>query len=183
MAILYLKAFHIVFVVAWFAGLFYLLRMFVYFREAEDKPEPDRSILTTQFLLMQKRVFKIIAEPSMGITWTLGVTIICLYGWEWFKMSYWLHAKLVFLFFLSWFHIYCGRLIKKFEAGTNTFDSQQLRMLNEVPTIFLLCIALLAMVKNVLSFAVGISVVLSFGLLIFLGIRFYRKVRQKNPEA
>jgi len=183
MAILYLKAFHIVFVVAWFAGLFYLLRMFVYYREAEDKGEPDRSILTAQFLLMQKRVFKIIAEPAMGITWTLGTTIICLYGWEWFSMSYWLHAKLVFLFFLSWFHIYCGQLIKKFESGTNTFSSQQLRMMNEVPTLFLLCIALLAMLKNLEYFAMAIPVILLFGFLIFKGIKFYKAFRQKNPSA
>ena len=183
MAILYLKAFHIVFVVAWFAGLFYLLRMFVYFREAEDKPEPEKGILCKQFLLMQKRVFNIIAEPAMVITWLLGVTIIFLYGWEWFKISHWLHLKLVFLFFLSWFHMYCGRLIKKFEDGTNTFTSQQLRMMNEVPTMFLLCIALLAMVKNLWSFAMAIPIILIFGMLIFWGIKFYKKVRQRNPEA
>ncbi len=178
MVIQYLKVLHIVGFVAWFAGLFYLLRMFVYYAEALDKKEPERSILKEQFLLMQQRVYKIITLPALNMTWVFGIAMICFYGWDWFKLSHWLHLKLVLLMGLSWYTYYCGDIIKKIESGATIFSSQKFRMLNEVPTLFLLCIVLLAVLKNLEHFAWTIPAVIVFALALYLGVKWYKKIRE-----
>ena len=180
MWILYFKVIHIVGFVAWFSGLFYLIRMFVYYAEALDKGEPDRTILSDQFKLMQDRVYRIITIPALNTTWIFGITMIVMYGWEWFKLSHWLHLKLVLLFGLSYYTYYCGDIVKKISKGEPTFSSQKFRMLNEVPTLFLLCIVLLAILKNLKTFAMTIPAIVLFGLALYLGVKWYKGYRMKN---
>ena len=130
-----LKTFHIIGFVAWFAGLFYLVRLFIYHVEAEQKEEPQRSILNKQFILMERRVYKIIANPGMIITLVAGFSMLYLQP-AWFKQP-WMHAKLTLLFLLVGYHHFCLGIMKKLEKGTNKFGSQKLRMINEIATLFL----------------------------------------------
>ncbi|MBP7274105.1 MAG: protoporphyrinogen oxidase HemJ, partial [Saprospiraceae bacterium] len=124
----YLKALHIVGFVAWFAGLFYLVRIFVYHAEAAEKPQPDCDILSKQFGIMEQRVYKIICNPAMMITFTAGFCMLYLQP-EWLKMG-WMHIKLTLLFLLLGYHLYCKRIIKKFASGDVAFNSFQFRLLN-----------------------------------------------------
>ena len=178
--ILYLKAFHIVGFVAWFAGLFYLVRMFVYSAEALEKAEPERSILSKQFILMEWRVYKIICNPAMVLTWVCGLGMLYLYGTEWLKANPWMHLKLFLLILLTGYHHFCKRIIQKIEKGETTFSSFQFRLLNELPTIFLLSIVLLAVLRNSLNFLYAFLGVLAFGFVLYIFAKMYKKHRAKN---
>lgn len=147
MAILLFKALHIIGFVAWFSGLFYMGRMFVYHAEAFQKEEPEQSILIKQLSLMESRVYKMIMNPAMMITWTAGLTMIFLYGWEWFTVNTWLHVKLVLLFFLSGYHTKCKQIMKELGQKKLTMNSFRFRLFNEVPTIILFLIVELAVLK------------------------------------
>ncbi len=176
------KSLHIVGFVAWFAGLFYLVRMFVYHREAHDEAQPKRDILTQQFNLMEQRVYKIICNPAMMLTWICGLAMIFLYGWEWFKVNSWLHIKLVLLLGLTYYHLWCKKMIIKLENGDFKMSSHRWRLLNEVPTVFLLAIVLLAVYRNALDFAYALAGIMGFMILLMMGVRAYRKARERNPN-
>lgn len=180
MLILLFKALHIVAFVAWFAGLFYLVRIFVYHVEAFEKTEEERAILTAQYSIMEDRVYRIICDPAMNLTWIFGLIMIFLYGWEWFKMSHWLHAKLVLVFFLSGYHKGNRKLIDQLKKGIAPMDSFKFRLYNEVPTLFLLSIALLAVFKNGLNFFYAMLGIVCFGLILFLFAKAYKKSRKAN---
>ena len=115
------KSLHIVGFVAWFAGMFYLVRMFVYFKESELKEEPDRTILTTQYTLMQKRVYSIICNPAMMFTWFCGLAMLYIQGYEWIISQNWLLVKLVLLILLTWYHLFCKKTIRNLETARNLF--------------------------------------------------------------
>ena len=177
------KIVHIIGFTAWFAGLFYLVRMFVYHTEAYDDPQPRQDILKDQFHLMEERVYKIICNPAMTITWIFGLLMIYSNGWDWFKVNYWLHGKLLLVFALSGYQGYCGSLIKKLEKGKAGFSSTQFRLFNEVPTLFLILIASLAVFKNATNpFILVISIIGVIGVLVFF-TRLYKNIRAKNPRA
>lgn len=178
----FFKSLHIVGFVAWFAGLFYLVRIFVYHREAQEENEPKRDILTQQFILMEKRVYKIICNPAMMLTWICGLSMILIYGWEWFRVNSWLHLKLVFLAGLTYYHLWCKKMIARLEKGDFTLNSQHWRLLNEVPTVLLLAIVLLAVYRNTLNFAYALGGILFFMGMLMWGVRAYRKARAKNPN-
>jgi putative membrane protein len=171
------KTLHIVGFVAWFAGLFYLVRMFVYHAEAMGKPQPERDILTRQFNLMQWRVYRIICTPAMNLTWAFGTGMLVVHGWEWFTVNSWLHLKLVLLFLLSGYHYTCKSIIQKLEKGETPYTSFQFRLLNEVPTMFLLAIVLLAVYRNSLNALYTMVGMLIFGFLLFGGAKWYRRTR------
>jgi len=116
------KSLHIIGFVAWFGGLFYMVRIFVYHTEAYDKSQPDQNILSAQFHIMEKKVLNIICRPAMLVTWIFGVMMIIAYGMDWFKANYWLHAKLMLVILLSGYTDYCGRLIKKLQVGKTNFS-------------------------------------------------------------
>lgn len=176
----YLKVFHIVGFTAWFGGLFYLVRMFVYHVESFDKAQPERDIMTAQFHLMQTRVYKIICNPAMMITWICGISMIVLNGREWFQMNLWMHFKLTLLLLLTGYQYYCKGIIKKLAKGEKPLSSFQFRLLNELPTLFLLAIVLLAVLRNTLNGLFAFVGILAFGFILFLGAKFYKKVREKK---
>jgi putative membrane protein len=138
--LLFFKALHFIGFVAWFAGLFYLVRMFVYHVESSERPPEEAKVLVPQYNLMQWRVYRIICNPAMMITWAAGLTVIALYGWDWFKVSYWLHIKLILLIGLTVYHVWCKKIIIQLERGDMAFTSYQFRLWNEVPTLFLVII-------------------------------------------
>ncbi|MFN4145811.1 MAG: CopD family protein [Runella sp.] len=178
MGLLYFKAFHIVGAVAWFAGLFYLVRMFVYHVEAEQKPTPElREAFKAQFNLMEWRVYKIICNPAMMITWTCGLAMTLISPLYW-QMG-WFHLKFLVLILLTGYHLWCKRIIIKLQQGQKPFDSFQFRLLNELPTLFLVSIALLAVLRDLLNFLYAFLGVVVFGVLLFLFAKLYKKKRER----
>jgi len=176
-SLLLFKALHIVGFTAWFGGLFYLVRILVYKREAYDKESPKREILLAQYKIMSDRVYRIICNPGMMLTWTFGVIMLCIYGWDWFKVNTWMHIKLLLLVGLTGYHLYCKKLIKQLNKGIIALSPFQYRLLNEVPTLFLLSIVLLAVFRNMLDFGLAFLGVLGFGVILFLFARMYKKMR------
>ena len=138
--LVWVKAFHVVFVVAWYAGLFYLPRLFVYHAETRDDLGHQR------FCTMEKRL-SILMSIAAVLTVTLGVWLIYLYGSEWFKVSGWLHAKISLVVLLVVFHGWCQVQVKKFREHRNTHSARFFRMANEVPTVLLVLIMIMVYVK------------------------------------
>ena len=177
-AIYIFKVVHIIGFVSWFAGLFYLVRMFVYHTEAYDEPEPKKEILRNQFHLMEKRVYSIICNPAMNITWIFGFLMIYTYGYDWFKVNTWLHFKLVILVLMSGYQSYCKTLIKKLETGKTGFSSTQFRLFNEVPTLFLILISSIAVFKNGTNPYILIASIIGV-IIILIGLtKLYKKIRE-----
>ena len=177
---LLLKSLHVFGFVAWFAGLFYLVRIFVYHTEAMDREEPAKSILIKEFNAMEWRVYKIICTPGLNITWICGLGMLYIYGWEWFAVNTWMHIKLVLLIGLSAYQAYAKKIIVQLENGENPFTSFQFRLLNEVPTLFLLSIALLAVFKNTLNFFYALIGIIGFGIALYLAAKAYRNYREQK---
>jgi protoporphyrinogen IX oxidase len=180
MAYSWYKAFHLIGIVVWFAGLFYLVRLFVYHAEAYQKPEPAQSILKQQYELMEKRLYNIITTPGMIVTVSMAIGLISTEP-EVLK-SGWLHIKFLFVALLLIYHFWCGRIIKQLEKGENSWSGQKFRALNEAPTILLLVIVLLAVFKN--NLPLDITTWLIFGLVILMAvsIQLYAKKRRQNEE-
>ncbi|WP_028668367.1 protoporphyrinogen oxidase HemJ [Runella zeae] len=175
MALFYFKAFHIVGAVAWFAGLFYLVRMFVYHIEADQKPEHLRQAFKDQFNLMEWRAYKIICNPAMMLTWTCGLIMTYLNPGYW-QMG-WFQVKFAILLLLSGYHTWCKGVIVKLEKGEKPYNSFQFRLLNELPTLFLVSIALLAVLRDTLNFVYAFGGVLAFSVLLFAFAKAYKKRR------
>lgn len=179
MSILIYKTIHIIAVVSWFAGLFYLGRMFVYHREALDKPEPDRTILIDQITIMEHRVYKIIMNQAMILSWVFGILMIYQYGMEWFKLNTWLHYKILLVIGLTGYHLYCNKMISYLGKGKLPMSSMGFRLFNEVPTIFLITIVALAIFKNATNPITLFVSILAIILLLILLTLLYKKIRSK----
>ena len=179
---LYIKAIHIIFIVTWFAGLFYMPRLFIYNAEANDKDEVSRKILQSQFSVMMKRLW-------YGITWPSAILTLIFGFWVLFESGYsklvfepagrWMLIKLIFVLFLYLYHFSIHRIFKQQTAGLFKYSSQQLRIWNEVATIFLVSIIMLVVVKQNLSFVWGVGGLLLFVLLLMSAIKIYKLLRNK----
>ena len=180
MAYYWFKAFHLIGVVVWFAGLFYLVRLFVYHAEAQQEPEPARGILTKQYELMEKRLYGIITTPGMIVTVAMAIGLISTEP-EILK-STWLHVKLVFVLLLIGYHHFCKRIMKQLAAGECRWTGQQFRALNEAPTIFLVLIVLLAVFKNSLPLDLTTWLVAALVITMVASIQLYAKKRRKDKE-
>ena len=171
----YIKAIHIIFIVTWFSGLFYIVRLFIYNAEAAQKAEPERSILHTQFNVMIKRLW-------YGIIWPSAVLTLIFGGWMWYlfnSLPEWLMLKLAFVAGLYIYHLSLHIIFKQQMKGVFKYTSQQLRIWNEVATIFLVAIVMLVVVKENLSFAWGLAGLLLFVILLMSTIRIYKLLRSK----
>jgi protoporphyrinogen IX oxidase len=180
MAYYWFKAFHLIGVVVWFAGLFYLVRLFVYHAEAEAQPEPAKSILKTQYEIMEKRLYDIITTPGMIVTVAMAIGLISTEP-EILK-SGWLHIKLSFVALLLLYHFYCGRIMKKLQKGECKWTGQQFRALNEAPTLLLVVIVLLAVFKNQLPLDLTTWLIVALVVLMAVTIQLYAKKRRKDQE-
>lgn len=175
---LYVKSLHIIFVVTWFAGLFYIVRLFIYFAEAAGKPEPEKTILQDQFKLMQKRLWYGITWPSAILTLIFGIWMLYLFtGFQ--QIPVWLWLKIGFVAGLFLYHFSCQKIFKQQQAGQIKQTSTQLRIWNEVATLFLFAIVFLVVLKNSLDFIWGIVGLVLFGVLLMLAIRIYKRLRTK----
>ncbi len=174
MTYFYIKALHIIFIVTWFAGLFYMVRLFVYSAEANEKSEPERSILLKQFGLMQKRLWYGITWPSAILTLIFGTWIGILYG----SLPTWLLVKLIFVLGLFIYQLSLQSIFNQQQKENFKWTSQKLRMWNEVATLFLIAIVMLAVVKELLSLVWGVGVLAAVTLLLLLAIKIYKKYRK-----
>ncbi|PSR56840.1 protoporphyrinogen IX oxidase [Adhaeribacter arboris] len=175
MTYLYVKSLHIIFVVTWFAGLFYIVRLFIYFAEAAEKLEPEKTILQNQLKLMQKRLWYGITWPSAILTLIFGSWMLYLYG----SLPNWLVVKLGFVLGLFLYHLSCHKIFKQHQSGLVKQSSTQLRIWNEVATLFLVSIVFLVVVKNSLRFLWGVAGLVLFAVILMLAIRIYKKIRTR----
>jgi len=174
----YILAIHIIFIVCWFAGLFYIVRLFIYHTEAQDKPEPEKSILSKQFEIMERRLWNVIAIPSMVLVVVAGIAMLCLMP-VWLKQP-WMHIKLTFVALLIVYHFICQNKIRQMRNGVFKWTSTQLRIWNEVATIFLFAIVFLAVLKDSLSWIYGIIGIVAFSMIIMSAVKVYKYYRMKK---
>jgi len=170
----YIKALHIIFVVTWFAGLFYLPRLMVYSAEAsllED--EKSRSVLLTQYQLMKKRLLFGITWPSAVVTFLLGARLLMLY-----PLTGWLKLKLLFVILLYLYHFSLQYVYTKQKQQQFGFSGQQLRLWNEVPTIILFAVVFLVVLKNTMDVWYGLAGLAALIILLMTAIRLYKHFRK-----
>ncbi|MGZ8544916.1 MAG: CopD family protein [Flavisolibacter sp.] len=179
----YLKALHIIFIVTWFAGMFYIVRLFIYNTEAGNHEEPARSILRNQFSIMIKRLWLGITWPSAILTLILGPWVMINGNWDqslFNEAGRWLLIKLVFVILLYVYHFSLHKIYKDEMNGKFSWSSQKLRIWNEVATIFLVAIVMLASVKNAMSMVWGLLGLIAFIIVIMSAVKIYKIIRQKN---
>jgi putative membrane protein len=179
-AYLWFKTLHIVGVVVWFAGLFYLVRLFIYHREAEALEPPLREAFQQQYALMERRLANIITTPGMV------VAVVCALGLlsvnpAWLQQG-WMHAKLGFVVALLAYHGFCYRLMGQLQRRACSWSGRQLRALNELPTLLLVIVVMLVVFKN--QFPTGAATWLVVGLVLFMAasIQFYARWRRLRGE-
>ena len=179
MNLLIFKALHIIGFVAWFAGLFYLWRLYIYHVEALDKPQPDRDILSRQFTTMENRLFRVIVRPAMLITFVGGIAMLVINPV--YLEQGWMHIKLLLVIILAGFSDSSKQYIKRLEQGIRPASSKRLRMINEFPTVLLVAIVLLGVLRNQLSLIGLLATII--GLILLLGIFFYLYANSRQKKG
>lgn len=178
MNFLYVKALHIIFVVSWFAGLLYIVRLFIYHTEAEEKEEPAKSILQTQYKLMSKRLWYIIGWPSAILATFFGLWM--LFSTPSYLTFGWMHVKLSFVFALFFYHGACHKVFLQLQRDEVKYTSFKLRIWNEIATLLLFAIVFLVVLKSAISWVWGVVGIILFGVLLMLSIKLYKKLRARN---
>lgn len=176
MDFLYLKAIHIIFIVTWFAGLFYMPRLLIYLTEAHQKAEPERSVLTRQLKIMAERLWYGITWPSAILTLIMGTTMIIQQP-EWLSYGF-MHVKLSLVFLLYLYHGSIHFIFRLLKKDIVRYSSRQLRIWNEVATLFLISIVFIIVLKNALSMVWGIVGLILITALIMIGIHVFKKLRK-----
>jgi len=171
----YIKALHIIFVVTWFSGMFYIVRLFIYNTEAGEKEEAEKNILRRQFSIMIRRLWYAITWPSAILTAIFG-------GWMWYlwgSLPGWLMIKLGLVLGLYAYHFTLHAIYRQQSKGVFKYSSQQLRIWNEVTTIFLVAIVMLVVVKQNLSWLWGITGLLLLVVVLMSAIKIYKYIRNR----
>ena len=174
---LVIKALHIIFIVTWFAGLFYMVRLFIYHAEGTLKEEPEQSILLKQYELMQKRLWYIITWPSMVFTVILGTWLLVVYFPMYIEFGF-MHAKLGFIVLLIAYHLFCHFIFLRQKKRTSKWTSSKLRLWNELATIFLVAIVFIIVFKNQLNWIYATLSFFGVGVLLMILIKLYKKLRK-----
>lgn len=175
-AYLWFKTLHIVGVVVWFAGLFYLVRLFIYHVEAADLEPTVKKAFEEQYTLMERRLANIITTPGMILAVSMAVGLLITQP-SWLNQA-WMQAKLALVAGLIAYHIFCYRLMGQLNRGECSWSGRQLRALNELPTLFLVLVVMLVVFKN--QFPTGAATWLIVGLVLFMAasIQFYARWRR-----
>jgi putative membrane protein len=178
---LYIKSLHIIFVVTWFAGLFYFVRLLVYHAEAQHKQEPERSVLLNHFLGAEKRLWYGITWPSAVLTWFFGLKLAL--GFYANGFPSWLWVKIGFVAGLTVYHLWCGYIRRQFANGIFNWSSTGLRIFNEVATLFLVAVVFLVVLKDELEWILGVTGFVVFGIVLMVAISVYKKIRQREKNS
>jgi putative membrane protein len=177
----YIKSLHLIFVITWFAGLFYIPRLFVYQIEAFYKPSPDKEILGEHLKLMAKRLWFIITWPSAILATLFAVWLIVLVP-SWLDQS-WMHVKLTFVLLLFAYHIKTHLYFKELQNDIVKKSSNFMRLWNEGATFILFAVVFLVILKSSINWIFGVLGIVVLGVLLMLGIKLYKRVRERNPDA
>jgi putative membrane protein len=178
MDFLYVKALHIIFVVTWFAGLFYIVRLFIYHVEAEKKETPAKEILQAQYQLMSKRLWYIITWPSAILASFFAIWML------WKNPVYltlpWMHVKLAFVLALYFYHLACHKIFRELQQNIVKYSAFKLRLFNEIATLILFAVVFLVTLQSAINWIWGVVGIILFGVLMMMGIRLYKKIREKK---
>ncbi len=175
---LHFKAIHIIFVVSWFAGLFYLPRLLVYHREAQDKPEPEASILKGALQKYEVLLYKAIMMPAMIFALFSGGYMVYLNPI--LLSQNWMILKLVFVACVIFFHFFCRKIMAEFAVSKFRYSSFQLRLWNEVATILLFAIVFLVVLKNTIDWLWAILALAIFSIIIMTAVKIVKAKREKK---
>jgi len=172
----YIKALHLIFVVTWFAGLFYMPRLFIYHIEAREKSAEARTVLTEQFRIMEKRLWYIITWPSAVLCTIFAIGLLALMP-SWLSQP-WMHIKLGFIVLLIAYHLKTHQMFLRFQKEQFSYTSQYMRIWNEGATLILFAVVFLAILKSSFQWLYGLGGLIGLAILLMLGIRLYKKVRE-----
>jgi putative membrane protein len=174
----YIKSLHLIFVITWFAGLFYIVRLFVYHAEAKQKPQPEQDILIKQYQLMQYRLWYIISWPSAVLSSLFAFYLLYLNP-AWLSQP-WMHVKLGFVFLLYLYHAKCHQFYLQLQKNEVKKSSNFFRLWNEGATIILFAVVFLVILKSAIDWIFGVIGIFLFSIIIMLGFKFYKKIRERN---
>ena len=177
----YIKSLHLIFVITWFAGLFYIPRLFVYQIEAFHKPSPEKEILGKQLKLMAKRLWFIITWPSAILATIFAVWLLILIP-DYLSQS-WMHVKLTFVVLLYLYQFKTHVYYKQLQRDEVKVTSNFMRIWNEGATFILFAVVFLVILKSSINWIFGVIGILVLGILIMLGFKLYKNIRSKNPDA
>jgi putative membrane protein len=177
----YAKTFHLIAMVAWMAGLFYLPRLFVYHAEAQSLGEVEQRILTTQYVVMESRLLDIIMTPAMVLTFLAGGVML------WMKPATltepWFVVKGVLLLGLGGYHGWCIGVARRLARGERVMSGERFRVMNEVPTVALVLICTYAVLRGAVGLLTGVVISVVMVVLLGLGIQLYAVVRRRKAGA
>jgi putative membrane protein len=176
----YILSVHIIFVVSWMAGLFYGVRLFIYHTEANDKAEPERSILIKEYAKITARLWDIIATPAMILTILAGVAMVWIRPYL-LEMD-WFRVKIVFVVLLIYYHFICQNMMVNLRNGIFKRTSTQLRLWNEVATVLLVAIVFTVVLKSVVHWIYGLIGLAIFSAVIMMAVKLYKRYREKKGE-
>mgnify|MGYP000849508821 CR=1 FL=1 len=171
------KALHIIFVVSWFAGLFYIVRLFIYHTEAQQKGDPDRSILSEQYKIMEGKLWWIITTPAMILTVIFGTWMIVLVPS--YLHAPWMHVKLTFVALLLIYHFVCQKILSDLKKDKFNWKSNGLRVWNEVATLALVAIVFIVTLKDSMNWIKGTVGFFAVAIGLMMGIKLYKRLRKK----
>lgn len=174
----YIKSLHLIFVITWFAGLFYIVRLFVYQIEAASKSSPEKEILQAQYKIMTYRLWYIITWPSAVLATIFALTLLYIRP-AFIELPY-MQVKFGFVLLLFLYHAKCHQIYKQLQCDEIKYTSNFMRLWNEGATIILFAVVFLIIVKDAINWIYGVIGILLFSILIMLGFRFYKKIRQRN---
>lgn len=178
---LYLKALHIIFVVCWFAGLFYVVRLFVYYVEAQEKTEVEKNILSQQYRMMINRLWSIITFPAAILATIFGISML-IENPSLLQMP-WMHVKLLFVLLLWVYHFRCHQFVRQIMQNQMHKKSSFFRIWNEGATLILFSVVFLVVLKNAINWIFGVIGLLSLFILLMIGYKWYKRVRlRKNND-
>jgi len=173
----YILSIHIIFVVCWFAGLFYMVRLFIYHTEAQEKPDPDKKILSDQFEIMERKLWYIITAPSMVLVLVAGILML---AHRPYYLLGWMQIKLGFVVGLVVYHFICQNIMKQMSKGLYKWTSTQLRLWNEVATLFLFAIVFIVVLKDAVDWIYGLVGLILLSMLLMIAVTIYKRVRTKK---
>lgn len=178
MDFLNIKALHIIFVITWFAGIFYMVRLFIYHVEADKKEEPAKSILQNQYKVMEKRLWYIITIPSSVLASIFGFWMVYKNP-IYLEMPYF-HVKLAFVLALYLYQFSCHIIYKQLQRDEIKYSAFKLRLWNEVATIILFAVVFLVVLKSAINWVWGVIGIILVSVLLMIGVKFYKKARAKR---
>ena len=171
-----LKALHVIFMVSWFAGLFYIVRLYIYHTEAQQKDEVEKNILSKQFIIMERKLWWIITTPAMILTVLFG-TILIIEEPSWLKQD-WMLLKLGFVVLLLVYHFICQKTMQQLAENRSKWSSNQLRLWNELATLLLVIIVFLVVMKNSLNWIYATVGFIAVAIALMLAVKIYKRLRK-----